>query len=65
LQNIVTFGNNCFNGCVSLSSNITFNANLNAINTKAFVDCGIKSLTFKNSTDSLPTIAKDAFSGCA
>ena len=64
LQNIVTFGANCFNGCVSLSSDITFNANLKAINTKAFVDCSIKSLTFKNSTDSLPKIAKDAFNGC-
>ena len=64
LQNIVTFGNNCLNGCVSLSSDITFNANLKAINTKAFVECSIKSLTFKNSTDSLPTIAKDAFNGC-
>lgn len=64
LENITTFGQACFQECFSLDKDIVFNENLLSIAATAFHRTRIKSVKFKNSVDSLPTIANNAFSQC-
>lgn len=63
IENITTFGSYCFTECVNFAKDIAFNPNLKSIGTQSFNKTGIKSAKFQN-TDTLPTIANNAFINC-
>jgi hypothetical protein len=64
LDNITVFGNSCFEESGLYNMDLVFNKNLVSIGIKAFYRSKIKSVTFQNSIDSLPTIGTYAFSQC-
>lgn len=66
LENITTFQTACFQNCLHLAIPIIFNGGLVKIGNKAFDCTGLSNITFQTpTTDSLPTIANNAFAGCA
>lgn len=65
LENITSFGNQCFEECVNLSDlDIVFNPELISIGNKAFYRTNVKSFTFQTPTGNPPTISSTAFSQC-
>lgn len=64
LDSITTFGQQCFQNCANLCKDIVFNADLISIAGASFGYSGVKSITFQNPSDKLPTIANNAFVGC-
>ena len=63
-DNITTFEQQSFSGCIGLNRDLVFNKNLTSISLNAFSTTTIKSVKFQNSTDNLPTIRNNAFSYC-
>jgi hypothetical protein len=64
LDNVTTFGNNCFMECGLCDKEIVFSDNLINIGGQAFYRTHIKSITFQQPTGDFPTIANSAFSQC-
>ena len=64
LENVTTFGANCFYEDFSLAQPITFNAGLVSIGNNAFARTGLTKITFQTPTGNPPTIASNAFGQC-
>ena len=63
LENITEFKSNCLSGTINLDE-VVFNEGLISLASAAFQQSGIKKAVFRNSTDSLPTIANNTFNNC-